>query len=250
VEYQGHSFHNPLFNQLARYAGRFAQPVYYADPGAEGHAAFKNGSGFFVRLARCTVAVTCHHVLSDYRRRRSAVGSSFEFGRLSIDPEQYVLAESQYLDLVTLDVSGLVGRPGGVDPAWCVDPYRWPPGDVDSDDVLAFAGFPGLGREQVDPDYFRFHAFSAGTTAVASKGGPDHLYTQIDLEHSIMSGVRPDIAEDLGGVSGGPLFVWRKTPILIPELVGVVIEYQAGLDLLYVRRAACLRDDGTISSLE
>jgi hypothetical protein len=247
VEYQGHNLRNPLFDQLARYAGQFAQPVYYADPSGQGRAAFKNGSGFFVRLAHRTLAVTCHHVLSDYRRRG---GSSIEFGRVSIDPEQYLLAEDRDLDLVTLDVSALVGHSGGVDPAWCIDPYRWPPGDVASDDVLALAGFPGLGREQVDPDYFRFHAFTAGTTAVVSRGGPTHLYTQVNLDQSIMSGVRPDIAEDLGGVSGGPVFVWRKTPVLIAELVGIVVEYQSSLDLLYVRRAACLRHDGTISSLE
>jgi hypothetical protein len=117
VEYQGHNLRNPLFDQLARYAGQFAQPVYYADPGGEGRAAFKNGSGFFVRLAHRTVAVTCHHVLSDYRRRRPAEGSPIEFGRLSIDPEKYMLAEDRHLDLVTLDVSELAGRPGGVDPA-------------------------------------------------------------------------------------------------------------------------------------
>jgi hypothetical protein len=44
------------------------------------------------------------------------------------------------------------------------------------------------------------------------------------------------------------VFVWRKTPILVAELVGFIYEYQESLDLMFVRSATVIRDDGRIFS--
>jgi hypothetical protein len=249
VDHQGLNLANPLFDQLARYPGRFAQPVFFADPAAEGHAAFKNGSGFVVRLPERTVAVTCHHVLADYRTRRGPSPSpSFRFGRAVFEPEERVVAESSDLDLAILDVTSLMDLPGGIDSASCVTPSTWPPADVSPDDVVALAGFPGIGRQQITPDYFRFHLLSAGTSEVASLGAA-HLVTRLELEKCISSGVLPQVTEHLGGMSGGPVFVWRKSLLVTAELIGAIYEYQASLDLLYVRRLSCLRSDGTLEPL-
>jgi hypothetical protein len=56
------------------------------------------------------------------------------------------------------------------------------------------------------------------------------------------------VRRGLGGLSGGPVFVWRKTPILIAELVGFIYEYQESLDLMLVRSAAVIRADGTLDA--
>jgi hypothetical protein len=248
VEHQGLNLRNPLFDQLARYPGQFAQPVFFADPAAEGHAAFKNGSGFFVRLPERTVGVTCHHVLADYRKRRGpSLSPSFQFGRVRFEPEERLVAEDRELDLAILDVASLVDVPDGIHGASCLVPGSWPPGDLSSDDILALGGFPGIGRQQITPDYFRFHLLSVGTTEVASLGST-HLVTRIELEKCVSSGVLPEVTEDLGGMSGGPVFVWRKGVLVSAELIGVIYEYQASLDLLYVRRLACVRPDGTLES--
>jgi len=249
VEHQGLNLPNALFDQLARYPGRFAQPVFFADPAAEGHAAFKNGSGFFVSLPERTVAVTCHHVLADYRNKRGPfLSASFQFGGVRFEPEGRLVAESKQLDLAILDVTSLVSAPDGIDPAWCIVPSTWPPGEVSTDDILALAGFPGIGRQHFTPDYFRFHLLSAGTTEVASLGSA-HVVTRLELEKCISSGVLPEVTEDLGGMSGGPVFVWRKGSLVTAELIGAIYEYQPTLDLLYVRRLSCIRPDGILESL-
>lgn len=249
MEHQGLNLRNSLFEQLARYPGQFAQPVFFADPAAEGHAAFKNGSGFFVRLRERTVGVTCHHVLADYRKRRgSSLSPSFQFGRTRFEPEERLIAESRELDLAILDVSALVDARNGIESASCIVPGTWPPGDLSSDDILALAGFPGIGRQHITPDYFRFHLLSVGTTEIASLGST-HLMTRIELEKCISSGVLPHVTEDLGGMSGGPVFVWRKGLLVTAELVGVMYEYQSSLDLMCVRRLNCIRPDGTLESL-
>jgi hypothetical protein len=248
VEHQGLNLRNPLFEELARYAGRFAQPVFFADPAAEGHGAFKNGSGCFIRLPERTVAVTCHHVLTDYRRRRgNTLSSSFQFGRTRFEPEERLVAVSRELDLAILEVTSLVDVPNGIESASCIIPGTWPPGDLSADDILALAGFPGIGRQHISPDYFRFHLLSVGTSEVASLGA-NHLVTRIELDKCISSGVLPQVTEDLGGMSGGPVFVWRKGLVVTAELVGVMYEYQPSLDLMRVRRLNCIRPDGTLES--
>jgi hypothetical protein len=50
----------------------------------------------------------------------------------------------------------------------------------------------------------------------------------------------------LGGLSGGPVFVWRRGVIARAELIGFIKEYQENLDLLYVRRANCITVDGIL----
>jgi hypothetical protein len=188
--------------------------------------------------------VTCHHVLRSFRERRNTEGGlRFQFGPVRVEPDEYLIAEDRDLDLVTLDVSRHFER--GIPSTICIAPPAWPPDDIGPDDVLALAGFPGNGRDQLEIDYLRFHAFSAGTTEGLSRG-PTHLYTRIALPESLIAGERPNIADDLGGMSGGAVFVWRRGAILTAELVGVIIEYQANLDLMYVRRASCLSIDGGI----
>jgi hypothetical protein len=51
----------------------------------------------------------------------------------------------------------------------------------------------------------------------------------------------------LGGLSGGPVLAWRKTPILIAELVGFIYKYHDGFDLMYVRAAKVIRQDATFT---
>lgn len=208
----------------------------------------KSGSGFFLRLPERTAGVTCHHVLEDYRNRRSSSPSpSFQFGRARFEPEERLVAEDRKLDLAILDVTSLVDAPNGLDAASCIVPVTWPPRDILYDDVLALAGFPGIGRQRITPEYFRFHLLSVGTAEVSSLGST-HLATRIELEQSVVSGVLPKVTEDLGGMSGGPVFVWRTGHIVRAELVGAIYESQASFDLMLVRRFNCIRRDGTLES--
>ncbi len=246
MQHEGLNLQNALCDQLARYPGLFAQPVFYADPAVSGQAVFKNGSGFFVKLPERTLGVTCHHVLADYRKRRGpTISSSFQFGRVRFEPEARLLSEDPQLDLAIFDVTSLVDVPDGIEAGSCIAPPAWPPGDISSDDILALAGFPGIGRQYFPPDYFRFHLLSAGTTEVASLG-PSHLVTRLELGKCVSSGVLPLVTEDVGGMSGGPVFVWRKGLVVTAELIGAIYEYQSSLDLMRVRRLSCLRADGTL----
>ena len=53
----------------------------------------------------------------------------------------------------------------------------------------------------------------------------------------------------LRGISGAPVFVWRRGPILYPELVGFVFEYLEDLDILKIRPASTILETGDIEPM-
>ena len=241
MDFQGTNHTNPFFDELSKYPGRFVVPVLFADS----TGTTNNGSGFFLSLGERTFAITCHHVVAKYRERASSARVSFQFGPVRFLPDSRVVSESKGLDIAVFDVTDFVGRPEGIGNAQRIVAPKWPPGDLAQDDIIGLAGFPGSGRERHDPDYFRFYNFSAPTLAIESLHS-SYLYTKIELDASQVAGHRLEVVENLAGLSGGPVFAWRLGLIRTAELVGMVTEYQQGLDLLYVRRLTCLRADGTL----
>lgn len=237
-----------FLEELKRYPVRLAMPVLFGAPISSTQPTRpSSGSGCFVDLSGRLLAVTCQHVLAGYRRRLEEGPTFFQFGPILFDPEKCIVGESVALDLVTFDVtSHLHTGVNGVERRLCVSPTQWPPREIDREnDVLAFAGFPGIWREQPDRDYFRFYSLSCATVGVESLA-EQHLWTSLRLSESIIDRDPNLELGSLGGLSGGPVFAWRKTPILIAELVGFITEYQEGLDLLHVRRACCINADGTL----
>jgi hypothetical protein len=233
------------YEELGRYPVRLALPVYFREarhPLEGGHWA--SASGCLLHLGQRTIGVTCRHVVEGYRECRGRSSTAvFRFGLAEFDPESYLVGESQRLDIATLDLTTFNGKP--LDPASRINPVSWPPGEVCQDDILAFAGFPGIWREEVGAEHLRFYSFSSGATAVDSLAD-DHLYTRIKPDECVAPmGDRLEI-KALGGLSGGPVFVWRTGVVLRAEFVGIVTEYQEAWDLLHVRRANCIRIDGTI----
>jgi hypothetical protein len=245
VSVEGSRFTNRFNEELTTYAIRFAQPVFFGQsPLAAYSATLSNGTGSLIRFGEKFIGITCHHVLDAYRTRRQVDPQTvFHFGRIDFDPEHYLIAENPKLDLVTLDLTSFVGKVNELTAVSFLDPIRWPPGPVVTDDVIAFAGFPGIWREQVSLGYLRFYAFSSGASPVSSIGD-QHLVTRIQLEECVAAIRGALVMGSIGGLSGGPVFVWRTKPILIAELIGFVTQYQEDLDLLYVRRANCLQVDG------
>lgn len=245
---EGSRLINPFNEEVATYAIRFAQPVFFGQsPAAAYSATLASGTGSLIRFGEKFIGITCYHVLHAYRARRQAEPQSvFHFGRINLDPEHYLIAENSKLDLVTLDLTSFVGKVDELTEVSFVDPIRWPPGPVVTDDVIAFAGFPGIWREQVSLGYLRFYTFSSGASPVSSIGD-QHLVTRIEFEECVAAIRGGLVMGSIGGLSGGPVFVWRSKPVLFAELIGFVTEYQENLDLLYVRRANCLQVDGGLS---
>jgi len=98
-------------------------------------------------------------------------------------------------------------------------------------DYVLVAGYPKIGREQLGPAKVFFKAMSARFHVTAV--GNHHLICQWERTDFINFG-GPEIPEpgtDLGGLSGGPVFLERR---LSYPLVGVISQFQEGFELLRV----------------
>ena len=76
--------------------------------------------------------------------------------------------------------------------------------------------------------------------------GEDYLVTRIEPDECVAAIDSRLVIGSIGGLSGCPVFVWRVGLIVLAEFVGIVVEYHESLDLLYIRRANCLQDDGRL----
>lgn len=240
------SFDNPFIDEICKYPVQFAAPVFYGDsPHTTTSAWLNNGTATLVKLRDKYLAITCHHVLNGFRESKQVRGGSFQLAGVSMNPEQYLIDEHSGLDLAVLDVSQFVDSSSHLAEANFVCPIAWPPNAVSTDDVLCLAGFPGVWRDQMDLGYLRFYSFSSGAAEVLSVRD-NQIATTIQIQDCITQINHGKVWGSLGGLSGGPVFVWRKGPVLIAELVGFIYEYQNILDLMLVRSAVVIREDGTI----
>jgi hypothetical protein len=242
------SFDEPYYEELMKYPGRFAHPVFFGPPsGPYGFTPLANGTGTLLKFGNLVLGVTCHHVLEAYRKKKAQNPNIvFQFSGASLEPDDFLIQEDKNLDLATLDLSSKInevieqGKPGPIEPS------VWPPEGISTDDVIAFAGFPGNWREDTPPDYSRFYLFSSGAAKVHSVT-EDHLVTRIEVEKCITQVRDGKNLGSLSGMSGGPVFVWRKTNLLRAEIVGFIYEYQETFDLMHIRSARVIREDGTFA---
>ncbi len=240
------SFANPFFDEISKYAVRFATPVFFGESPYSSYAAsLSNGTASLLRLQNRFLGVTCHHVLDGYRRFKAAQDTFFQLGPVRMDPQKHLISEDRNRDLAVVDLTPFVGKVGDLTEANFVQPTTWPPRDVSKNDVLCLAGFPGIWRLQKDLGHLRFYSFSSGTGKVLSVRD-DEIVTTVQIQECISQINDGKVWGSLGGLSGGPVFAWRKTPILVAELVGFIYEYQESFDLMLVRAARVMRDDGTL----
>jgi hypothetical protein len=72
---------------------------------------------------------------------------------------------------------------------------------------------------------------SSGAGQVHSVG-EHHLVTRVEVEKCVTQFTNGLVLGSLGGLSGGPVFVWRKDALLTAELVGFLYEYNEEYDLM------------------
>lgn len=242
------SFSDPFFDEISKYPVKFAMPVFFGEsPLSSISALTRNGTMSLLQLGGKYLGVTCHHVLDGYRQLAGINEKLFYIGSLHIDPEQALISEDEGYDLAVFDLSEYVDKVPNLDKPKFVKPRTWPPSDISSEDVICMAGFPGIWRDQIRLGHFRFYSYSSGAAEVTSVN-EKYLVTRVQIADCITQVNHGKIWGSLGGLSGGPVFVWRKTPILIAELVGFIYEYQESLDLMYVRLGNVIGPGGNIIS--
>jgi hypothetical protein len=238
----------PLGRELAAYPIRFCESVVF---GSATHAEWlrQQRNASIVDLGSGPLAVTCWHVMDGYRRRLAYGPTTCQIGNLRIDPLERLIDEDQRLDLATLTLDGCDFeqiRSGKHVQSATFRPVRWPPAALREGEFVSLGGFPGSWRTVTGAASFDYDTFSIGSTPVTVVRD-DCAVCQFERENWI--GWHNDVRDfrELGGMSGGPVFVQRP---LHAEWVGIIHEFSPSYDLLYFRPATLIERGGRIHRLE
>jgi len=240
----------PLGKEMAKFPLRFASSIFFGQkPSALQIPKVNNGTATLIDFGRGPIAITCHHVLDEFRKKISENSQIiFQIGNLKINPLNKIIAEDNKLDLVTIDLTNdnIAEISDKREIGSCFyRPVTWPPQDIKSGDFVAFGGFPGHWRMQPSTAEIIFDSFSSGACAIASVRD-DVITCQFEREFWVTSfNLRPsETLIELGGLSGAPVFIIRKYHY---DLIGIVYEFASSFELMFIRPLTYLRTDGTIA---
>lgn len=239
----------PLGRELAKFPLRFALAAFFGKrPVRDKPVEVNHGTITLLELGGKQIALTCSHVLKKYGEISDDSSTVFQIAGGELDPLERIIDESPDLDLVSIDLSNLdvdeLVQGEEIGSCFFVPPY-WPPKQLQSGDFVAFGGFPGKWRQYPSWDEIVFESWSSGACRVASVRG-EHFVCQFEREYWVESFNLPGREgmqlDDIRGLSGGPVFIHRG---LYWEFVGVIYEFSSEFDLMYVRPARLIREDGT-----
>lgn len=239
----------PLGQEMSKFPLRFAKAVLFGDlPSARAVARINNGTASLVDLGNGPLAITCSHVIASFRERlREGRPGLFQIGNCRLNPLSQLISESEDLDLAVIGLRGEQAKEitgdGEIGSSF-FRPVYWPPEPVSQGDSIAFGGFPGQWRTQLDFDALEFGTYSIGASGVTTVGD-GYFVSQFEREYWVKSlnnrGV--DHLAGLGGLSGGPAFVQRGLRF---DFVGVIYEFSSNYELLYLRHSGVIGTDGQI----
>ena len=243
----------PLGKEMTKFPLLFATAVSFKDlTGVNSVHTVNNGTVTLVDLGSGQMAITCSHVLVEYRKRlKDNDNFVFRIGNTVLNPLEYLIDESPELDLATIDLSEInikeisLGKEIGTS---FFRPEAWPPDDVNEGDFISFGGFPGKWKEQVSSGDLMFDSFSSGATEISSIND-EYFICQFEREYWVESLDIKNGKElhELGGLSGGPVFLIRdNNGITYYEFVGIIYQFSTDYDLLYIRKAKFINKDGSI----
>jgi hypothetical protein len=156
--------HDALFEQLKYKCVPF---WWHGDRQANG-VILHNGTICVVDTGELVIGVTAHHVYKKYQEER-ATDKTFvcQFGDLTVAPEELLIDEDERLDLVTFDLSPIIGAQQRFVPS------KWPPKRPEPGDLVMFGGSPGTPRTvnlETDTATFSLDTVTALVTGVGYDG--------------------------------------------------------------------------------
>lgn len=210
-----------------------------------------NGTATFLELPSGIYAITCAHVVDAYLVELNASKDAlFQIGLSEICIEEQLVCKNDVVDLATIRLKPeqvcAFSKEGEIG-SQVIKPVAWPPRAVQPGEPLLFGGFPGTCREQIAFDELEFGSFSSSGIKVAYTQ-PDRISCQLEREYWVRSlpirdSDRSIDLRALGGLSGGPAFVDRGLHF---EFAGIIYQHSEAYDIMYLRPAGLIREDGTI----
>jgi hypothetical protein len=193
------------------------------------------------------LAITCEHVIAGFVERWRAGRALIRVGNVRVSASQLAALDKD-IDLAIIRLSDeqaadLVSE-GGLATQF-YRPSRWPPDPARQGEYVAVGGFPAQwrqkrseSREMILPYY------GIGATPVSSVS-ERAFGCAFERDQWIWMSRNTGLTDltSMGGLSGGPVFAERH---LHRALVGIVSEFQEGLDIMFMSHSHWISADGSI----
>jgi hypothetical protein len=167
-------------------------------------------------------------------------------GNCHFDPLKQIVTEDSAIDICVIrmtssQVTEVLDTKTGIGQDFFELPSKLTP-SVKIGDFVTFAGFPGDLRRLESLDAFNFGTYSSGAARVTDRHS-DYLGCQFEREHWIRSGDAGELEPDsLGGMSGGPAFVLRHSPVglISYEFCGIIYKMHEASESLFIRDVSAI----------
>ena len=195
----------------------------------------KGATSCLLQLPTGVYLGTASHNLAGYEKRlREGETVNWQVGKLlPFDPLPRIAWRDERKDIVLLRLHEDELRTIGPVKIW--KPTQWPPAVPQVGQIVILAGYPGALREVDSSGRIGSGPFSALFRVTTA--GEDYCTCQIDHKDlvSFNGSPPPPPGTDMGGISGGPVFLLGS----VPQLIGVITDlgYMQFADLELLRIA-------------
>jgi len=198
----------------------------------------------FLHTGSRLIGISAEHVHRECAEALDQAPESIfsQIGGARFDPRDRVIDIDRRLDLVTYDLSEIEVNTANADIHY---PRSWPPSARENELVIVGGWISEFTQEHEDSSTNSFL----------------HVFARCDnfTEHQIGVAIYPSTSvawgdsalaagTELGGLSGGPVFVVREEPLTEVYQVGVIFEYQPSYEIILARPLSLVGPEGEILS--
>jgi hypothetical protein len=200
-----------------------------------------NGTMSLLQIGANKYGITCNHVIQHYETvKNNNKKVRFQIGKIDVNPLDLVINRDFQNDLAILNLNRIDENYLQVFNGLQINffkPIHWPPNDLDDNNLLFLGGYPGKMRLSKGNGKTILKSFTYGPFGI-HRIDDNKIVCQFRRENwDSFFGCLELIPADLGGISGGPVFVLRKSAsgLLYIELIGINGQ-QISFDIFYIYR--------------
>ncbi|MFM0418731.1 hypothetical protein [Paraburkholderia aromaticivorans] len=236
--------------ELLHNARNYAIPLAWGIEESGAWRVLSNGTAFILDCGQGPFLVTAAHVYEEYlKARQEHPALHCELGMLDFRLEERLICTlgETVLDVATFRIEA--DEIAALKKQICVGPAEWPPRNAAEHDAVFFGGFPGVERRPIAEDMIN-QGFYVALTPVSSSS-PRHFGCAFGRENWIDTLGHGIPAEDynLGGVSGGPMFLLNESEsgVFSWHIIGVVYNATNALgEIVLAHHASSIKADGSL----
>ena len=238
-----------ITQELEKWILNYVAPVFFITGLPPNEKVVGNATVSFIECGENNLfAVTNDHVIQKFESfKEENLSAKIRFNNLEISLKERLIDRDTKIDLATFRITSkeLEMLDKGKQAIFC---RNWPPTEPNKEDIVLFAGFPQIFRQQISTKECQFEAVPI--LELITDISEESMKSSFDRENwEKFLGCRElsELGTKFGGFSGASAFtVGPKDKIMVPKLVGFVFEYAPDFDTIFIRHANCLTSEGKI----